>query len=260
VALASTTLEDTVWKATPAYEPLYLSTLSEYLPSHSKQKLPANVQVVGPDIQDKNDPIWNNESYENSLEIDHVFDRFTKRVANESEQCLRSARSFNSCISGILKLISIPNRYDLKGTPLPFAKDPIFDKLFPPPTSDVTTVSKAVFNVSPPVKRTFTPSSDLIPPCPSCKSPRVFECQLMPNLINVLKVSQDQQDEKRQTNEERKKAVERALKSGDGMSWGTAMVFSCESDCCLITGEGEAKAKEAKECWREEVVLVQWDT
>lgn len=85
----------------------------------------------------------------------------------------------------------------------------------------------------------------------------MFECQLMPNLINVLKASQDKVEElKKQTEEERKRAVERALKGGDGMSWGTAMVFSCEKDCCIST---EGERKELKECWREEIVLIQWD-
>ncbi|KAF5362146.1 hypothetical protein D9756_002543 [Leucocoprinus leucothites] len=244
VALASTTLEDSPWKAAPAYEPLYLSTTSEYLHPQPKSKLPANVQVVDPDSQDRNDPMWNNEAYENSLEIDNVFDRFAKRVSFESEQCLR---------------------YNLNGTPLPFAKDSIFDKLFPLPTSSTTTISKSVFQVTPPIKRTYSPSaSALIPPCPICKSSRIFECQLMPNLINVLKSSQGGQsngDGKKKstvlTDEERKKAVEKALKSGDGMSWGTVMIFSCEKNCCLSNAE---TTKEAKECWREEVVVVQWDT
>lgn len=78
----------------------------------------------------------------------------------------------------------------------------------------------------------------------------------MPNLINVLKASQDQSiDQKKQTVEERKKAIEEALKGGDGMSWGTVMIFSCEKDCCVATEEGT----EARDCWREELVLVQWD-
>lgn len=74
----------------------------------------------------------------------------------------------------------------------------------------------------------------------------------MPNLINILKDASDKG--KALTDEERRKAVEKALK-GDaetrGMDWGTVMVFSCEKDCC--TGEG------AKEAWREEHVLIQWE-
>jgi pre-rRNA-processing protein TSR4 len=89
----------------------------------------------------------------------------------------------------------------------------------------------------------------------------------MPNLINVLKNStadqpgnQDQRHKKtgELTDGERKKAVQEALKGGgDGMSWGTVMIFSCEKDCCYVTTEDK---KDVKECWREEYVLVQWDT
>lgn len=81
----------------------------------------------------------------------------------------------------------------------------------------------------------------------------------MPNLINILKPARDdsQNQKKKQTDEERRKAVQQALKGGDGMAWGTAMIFSCQKDCCLSTS---GQAKEVKECWREELVLVQWDT
>jgi pre-rRNA-processing protein TSR4 len=92
VALAATTLNDSPWKAASAYNPLYLSTTSEYLPPVAQPKLPAGVQVIHPDNDSKNDPIWS-EAYENSLKIDNVFERFVKRVSHESEQCLRLASS-----------------------------------------------------------------------------------------------------------------------------------------------------------------------
>lgn len=80
----------------------------------------------------------------------------------------------------------------------------------------------------------------------------------MPNLINILRSGEG--DGKKMTDEERRKAVEMALKGGDnadrkGMEWGTCMIFSCEKDCCT-DDKGEF---EARECWREELVLVQWD-
>lgn len=80
----------------------------------------------------------------------------------------------------------------------------------------------------------------------------------MPNLINVLRLGETESS--KLTDEERRKAVETFLKSGDvpdkgGMEWGTCMVFSCENDCCV---ENDGKSK-IKECWREELVLVQWD-
>lgn len=106
----------------------------------------------------------------------------------------------------------------------------------------------------PPTKRVFDPSA--VPTCPHCQGKRVFECQLMPNLINVLKLpTTDKTSNKALTDEERRKEVEAALKGGasvehTGMSWGTCMVFSCEQDC------GEEKAEGS---WREELVMIQWD-
>ena len=96
-----------------------------------------------------------------------------------------------------------------------------------------------------------------VPKCTICNSARVFECQLMPNLINVLRPA-DASKGKKVTDEERRKDLEKALKGEDkeakgGMDWGTCMIFSCEKDCCLEGG------KETKEAWREEVVYIQWD-
>jgi len=164
--------------------------------------------------------------------VDHVFERFTKRVGYEGEQCVR---------------------YELKGVPLPFSSDKVFELLFPAPSQAPLPVTKAVFKVVSIQKRTYNSTS--LPPCPLCKAQRVFECQLMPNLINVLRSG-----EMELTDEERRKAVERALKGSGtldtwGMSWGTCMVFSCEKDCC-IDDDGKF---EARECWREELVIVQWD-
>ena len=86
-ALAKTSLNDVnaVWKEMPAHPPLYLSTISEYLPPVSKAK--ANIKVddgLG-DCKTKGRP----ESYENSLNVDEVFSRFIKRVECEGEQCIR---------------------------------------------------------------------------------------------------------------------------------------------------------------------------
>ena len=79
----------------------------------------------------------------------------------------------------------------------------------------------------------------------------------MPNLINVLKTEGNEENRKL-TDEERRKEVEKALKGSGGvehgsMDWGTCMIFSCEKDCCEENGSA------LKDCWREEVVLVQWD-
>lgn len=162
-------------------------------------------------------------------------------------------------------------RYELGGTPLPFASDGTFDLLFPaPPAAAITTVTKAVFDAAPmssqtaqgrqqQQRRTYDPSA--VPRCPHCGGKRVFECQLMPNLINVLRQQGEGEGKgKGMSDEERKAEVMRALKGGNGganasgklgigMEWGTCLVFSCEGDC----SEGESGA------WREEMVYVQWD-
>ncbi|KAF7798001.1 hypothetical protein EIP86_009211 [Pleurotus ostreatoroseus] len=256
-ALASTTLETSEWKDAPAYAALYLSTVAEYLPPAPKAKLPPAEDEHG-DGDDKGGKAkdgWNMEGYEHSLDVDHVFERFAARVAHEGAQCIR---------------------YERGGAPLPFAHDALFDRLFPAPPRPNLPVTRADSLVVPPAKRAYNPSSASapVPACAHCGGRRVFECQLMPNLINVLqrrssdsdekengkkeKEKEKEGNEKRQTDAERRAEVERVLKGGAGveagaMEWGTCFVFSCENDCA---GGGEAE----KSCWREEVVLVQWDT
>jgi pre-rRNA-processing protein TSR4 len=142
--------------------------------------------------------------------------------------------------------------YELNGIPLPFASDKVFDALFPVSPEPLLSVARQGIKVVPTPKRIYDASS--IPICPVCGSKRVFEVQLMPNLINILT---KHGDKKTLTEDERKKAIERALIGGDGMGmeWGTCIVFSCEKDCCL---DDDGKS-EVQDCWREEVVLVQWD-
>jgi len=237
-AMASASVEESPWRSAPSYPPIYLSTISEYIPPQQKRNLPVGVQVTDPSDEpdkksDKNIS-WASESYENSSDVDRVFERFTKRVGYEGEQCVR---------------------YELKGTPLPFSSDEVFEALFPAPPAPLLPVTKPDFKVVHVPKRTYNPS---IPPCPVCKSRRVFECQLMPNLINVLKSTRED-TLKNLTDEERRKTFERLFKvrSGEekwGMEWGTCLVFSCEKDCSV-----DDVGTETRESWREELVLVQWD-
>lgn len=258
-AMASTRVESSFWAAAPRYPAIYLSTLSEYISQPAKAKVPTSVviedSVDGKSGKDK-DSTWAVESYENSVEIDNVFDRFTKRVEFVGEQCLRWVTIMTK---SALDLSLVPCSYELKGIPLPFASDKAFELLFPAPAQAPLPVTKADFKVVPPTKRSYSTGS--VPSCPCCKSSRVFECQLMPNLINVLRVSVDDQqlDVRKLTDEQRIKAVQDALKRSKepgsrGMEWGTCMVFSCGNDCRL-----NDSGKEDKECWREEYVLVQWD-
>ncbi|KAF9258725.1 hypothetical protein L218DRAFT_909153 [Marasmius fiardii PR-910] len=221
-AMASATLEESKWKLAPSYPPMYLSTSAEYIPAEAKPKVVP--RVSGSNEKDELGT-WVSETYENSLDMDQVFERFSKRVGYEGEQCIR---------------------YELDGVPLPFTTDSTFDKLFPPPPEDPLPVTKGAFKVVSNQKRTYAP---VIPECPDCKGKRVFECQLMPNLINVLRKKEDKES-KDMNDEERRKHVQMVFKGGgeSGMTWGTCLIFSCKNDCC-----------EGKEGWKEELVLVQWD-
>jgi pre-rRNA-processing protein TSR4 len=90
-ALASTTICDSAWKSAPSYPPLYLSTLTEYLPPQAVPKLPKGLKIEDLGEEDKKDKdiTWAKEKYEDSLELDQVFERFTQRVAIEGKQCIR---------------------------------------------------------------------------------------------------------------------------------------------------------------------------
>ena len=106
-APATTPSASSAWRSAPSYTPpMYLSTTSEYVPPPPKAK--AKVEVddgLGPEKEGKSKKAgkkedekgtkegneWNAamEGYENSLEVDHVFERFAKRVGYEGEQCIR---------------------------------------------------------------------------------------------------------------------------------------------------------------------------
>ncbi|CAE7224635.1 unnamed protein product [Rhizoctonia solani] len=139
-------------------------------------------------------------------------------------------------------------RYELKGTPLAFHTDDVYKKLFPPaPITPGTQVS--VTGPQPVSKPTYDPTA--IPSCGHCGGKRVFECQLMPNILNVLKkLSPKVKQNATEAEEARKQLVAAALsgKGGVGMEWGTCMVFACEQDC-----------DDGRETWREEEVWVQWE-
>ncbi|KAL5513110.1 hypothetical protein ACEPAH_3508 [Sanghuangporus vaninii] len=281
---AHTPSSSSPWLAAPAYTPpFYLSTAQEYVPPAPKPlKLSSSVQEGDEGDEDekgrgkskkaelrraekekedeKDRKAWENamEGYEDSLEVDKVFEKFARVAGYEGEQCIR---------------------YELGGTPLPYSNDMIFKSLFPSPsasssTTTMTSVSSSTkFTPSPvtPARRMYDPKSTLITPCPRCGGPRTFECQLMPHLISILHSTRTQ-PQKQQTSasksaseqdpEARKRELEPLLPSGQGrgdggsgMEWGTCMVFSCSQDCCL----DPVSKEEAKELWAEELVLVQWD-
>ena len=77
----------------------------------------------------------------------------------------------------------------------------------------------------------------------------MFECQLTPNLINVVRSGDAPAEGEGDAKAGAEARAERE-KGRDGMEWGTCMVFSCERDC----SDGPTAG-----CWAEELVLVQWD-
>lgn len=105
--------------------------------------------------------------------------------------------------------------------------------------------------------------SSKIPACPRCRGPRVFEMQLLPSLISILRPetlsttgsAPETKPRAALTEEERKKELMRLAKgddegsdggdSIDGMEWGNVLVFGCKNDC---VGFGE------------EWVGVEWET
>lgn len=89
IAMASTTVEESPWKTAPEHPPFYLSTVSEYLPAQPKLKVPEGLTVDPTSEANDKDISWAFEPYENSLEVDQVFERFTKRVGYEGQQCIR---------------------------------------------------------------------------------------------------------------------------------------------------------------------------
>ena len=106
-ALASVTIAESPWRCAPSYPTLYLSTVGEYLPPQTKPKVPKGIQVseLGEDERKDKDVSWATETYENSLEMDHVFERFTKRVGHEGKQCVRSAMNLSYSMTNWIILI-----------------------------------------------------------------------------------------------------------------------------------------------------------
>lgn len=147
-------------------------------------------------------------------------------------------------------------RYDLGGYPLPYSTTSSLTTSLFPGLAAALRAQKAE-DEDPSPGEYYKPSPKTIPPCPKCKSARVFEVQLVPSLINhlspeSLSTTGDEggkgKGKKSQSEEERKKELERLAKEdngGDGMEWGTIVVFGCLGDC---TGFGE------------EWVGVEWET
>jgi len=209
----------------PAYQPAqYLTTIDEYLPepeSGDEDDIESDDEET-PEMKAE----WRDDGWERLLpkSVDDIFERFVRRLENAEDA------------SGQVL------RYDFGAVPLPYSSSsPLFKKLFPKaPTRGVSSEEEEV-NLA----DYYTTAS--IPSCPHCKGKRVFEAQLVPPLINVLRPSAlsttgtapEPKPAAAMSEEERKAELARLAKGeGEGeMEWGTIMVFSCEKDCVGITEE-----------------------
>jgi len=267
-SLAHTALSSP-WSDAPSYEPLYLDTLTEYIlpaPITSKGLKKGMEEGRGAkaylDVKE-----WGHEAYEESRGVDEVFERFAKRVGASGEQCVR---------------------YDRRAVPLFYqSTDETYKSLHTVPAGTqvhVTGARNMLVSSSGggrPSRRAYNPDAEKLKRCDACRrattmrsagGERVFEFQLVPHLISVLRAagvgSKKGANEGNEGNEVRKTEGEDGKKDKKeglsakewglertGMEWGTVLVFTCRDDCC----GGRVADRAAKECWQEEFVLVQWE-
>lgn len=170
--------------------------------------------------------------------LDSVFEKFVKRVGVEGRQVVR---------------------YEFGGLPLPFSnKGHVFDLLWPKKSKNGRVeIGRNHSNESEPLQlRSY--NDDKIPKCLKCGGKRIFECQLMPNLVNLLKVEnivkgQDEDDDEEEKDveevngeekksklqlqeEKRRKEIEKAL----GRSLNTKPTFG-EDGISRSTPKGNEK-------------------
>jgi pre-rRNA-processing protein TSR4 len=87
-AMAGVALEESGWIHSPFFSATYLSTMTECLPP-ATSKSSHDVQIDVVDAEAGKDVSWNLENYEDSLQVDRVFEVFSKRVGYQSGQCVR---------------------------------------------------------------------------------------------------------------------------------------------------------------------------
>ncbi len=147
------------------------------------------------------------ETFE-SPSLDKAFRRFADRLAQNPLQVLR---------------------YEFAGSPLLYSKSDAVGKLLAPHQSPPPTTNKKITTTT-----STSPSSHsgMMPPCPNCTAPRVFELQLTPQAIAELE------------------AEEMGL---EGMEWGNVILGVCSADCM------PRDAEVGHVGYAEEWVGVQWE-
>ncbi|KAL7420589.1 hypothetical protein Q5752_004540 [Cryptotrichosporon argae] len=230
----------------PAYRPpQYLSTFDEYLvlpeADGGADSSDDEDDARAPDATDAHGE-FGGDDWDKLVPrgVDDVFEQFVRRLQAAED--------------GAAQVL----RYDFAGTPLPYsAGSDVFRRLFPAaPTTraaDNEDVDCAPFYEG-------NDGKGIVPAC-KCGGKRVFEMQLVPQLISVLRPETlstgagagagasagegeggceraDGAAEVGQSEAERKKELERLAKGeAGGMEWGNIMVFGCERDCVGVSEE-----------------------
>ncbi len=78
-----------------------------------------------------------------------------------------------------------------------------------------------------------------IPPCPRCRSPRRFEFQVMPQLLNDLLIKKKKK--KKKFSDFGKSSADEG-DDDDHLDWGTLLVYSCPKSCPISRLEGDSRA------------------
>ncbi|KAK0550962.1 hypothetical protein OC845_002426 [Tilletia horrida] len=151
--------DDQIWPQddeTRAYRPAqYLNTVPEpYAQAEDEKAVAAKAKAS----LEEGGKGGGSEGYERQLlsGITSTFERFVDRIRREPTQCLR---------------------YAWDGTPLPYARRLILG-------SEAANTPAQPAGSKPKKTTVLNP-----PPCDRCGAPRVFELQLMPNLVNILQPS-----------------------------------------------------------------------
>ena len=87
------------------------------------------------------------------------------------------------------------------------------------------------------------PSPDLIPPCPHCNAPRVFECQLLPQLLYFLHV--DRLSSKLST---------------QSISWSTLALYTCSKSCTPSSAPSSSSQLLSSSRYLEEFIWIQYES
>ncbi|KAI9293565.1 hypothetical protein K502DRAFT_350866 [Neoconidiobolus thromboides FSU 785] len=161
---------------------------------------------------------WSGEQYEKSVKLvgaDKTFLKFSARISKNPEQILSYLTFINFCNK---------TRYDLGGDPLLYTRvGQAADLLLGIPS-----------NFKGSIKRNKLPIIlDNLEKCSSCGANRVFEFQLMPNILSSLPFDDisNKNIEQNQTLSEKE-----AILNSSSWEFGTILIFTCKNNCLPKNG------------------------